>query len=599
MPVYPKNWSMIAPGGTVFNLCALSNGAIFLATESGLWRGGRGAWQPLDEPAPLAQTAALLVIPSVRSERAPLLLAAGAPASIAFSLDGGASWQDAHVDAIDSPVTCLVASPRFADDRVLLAGTAESGMLRSIDGGRYWRLANAGLQEFTVLALATAPAWNEREVAFAVTTGGIYRSPNGGRYWKRVAEYNEPMSLQALVVSPAFAEDGTVYAGGEATGIVRSTDGGRSWQPVLPGGVLAPSGINCLLMPAASILLAGTLDGAIYRSTDGGSDWECVATGHSSVLAFAASGTTLVAGLYEDGLLASIDQGKTWQIEPHLAVRDITRLAGGPAGTLLAFGSVGGVWQESVGSWERLAIPPDTLPLTALLSLPDERILAGTAEGLLALSLSGDLADAGLPSSSVVTALARGGENVWVGNAGGELWRSSDGGRQWERAATLAEGQPVTAVALENGAAGQTIAAATADLAAGRVTLWCSVDGGGSWVRWFEQSMIGTRISLCLGSRAADMPSSAAIGNRVWRWSRETWQPFDLDEHALVTLGWLGDGPELVAATSAGVYRCTDEANWERVDVALPPGGLLDLKVLPSGQMVGLGRGGWVSTITT
>jgi len=595
---YTQNQSVIAPGGTVFSLSADARGTLWLATGSGIWRGCEGAWQPLSEPTPLALTASLLALPSGRSDGVPLLLTGGAPANIAYSSDAGVSWQAAHVDEIDSPVTCMAASPRFTEDRVLLAGTAGSGILRSTDGGRYWRLTNAGLQEFTILALATAPAWNEREVAFAITTGGIYRSPNGGRYWKRVAESNQDMPLQALAVSPTFAEDGIVYAGGEATGIVRSNDGGRSWQSVVHGSSLAPNGINCLWMPDARIILAGTLDGAIYRSTDSASSWDCVATGYSSVLAFGASSSALFAGLYDEGLLTSTDQGETWQLEPHLAVRDITRLVCFPSGELLAFGPTGGVWWARGNAWEQLPIPIDIPPLTAVFSLPDGRMLVGTTDGLLVLAPDGGVSNSGLASSAAITALAQRGAEVWVGNAAGELWLSLDSKQQWRRVATLAGGQPLTALAVADDPAEPTIAAATPNPAAGGVTLWRSTDGGMTWARWFEQPTIWTRTSLCLGQQAGDMPTWAAIGSQVWRWSGETWQPFELDERPLVALRRVGDSPVLVAATSAGIYRCADGARGERVDVALPPGGLLDLEVTAFGEIIGLGRGGQLAIVT-
>lgn len=570
--------SLIAPGGAVLALAPDGQGALWLAAESGLWYGSPGGWSPSATPPPLPRMNALLALNSPAGQ--PLLLAGGSPATIVYSLDGGTTWHAARADEVEAPITCLAASPRFAEDRTLLAGTGGAGILRSTDGGRSWRLSSAGLQEFTVLALVVAPDWDGHETAFAVTEGGLYQTPNGGRYWRRVADCGDTMPLQALAVSFRFPADRLVYAGGDLPGVARSEDGGRSWAVLTPSGD-APAGVNCLLVAQGEqpALLAGTLDGAIYRSGDAGASWRCVTAGLSSVLSLGALGETIAAGLLDEGLLLSRDGGETWEPEAGLGLRDLTRLALAEDGVPLAFGLSGGIWRAEGRSWRRLAAELRS-PLTTLLPRADGGLLLATAEALIAVS-SGDLAEEPLPGKALATTLAARGDMEWLGDAAGALWRRG-AGEPWSQVATLAGGRPVVALSLESELG---IVAATIDAPAGRATLWRSVDGGATWGRWLEAPAEGMRVCLCPGE-----PAWAASGAQVHGWDGAAWRADEPDGLPVVAL-LRAAGGRLVVATAGGAYvRAGD--GWERLALDVPPGGLLDLIALPSGALLGLGRGG-------
>lgn len=566
----------LAPGGAVLAVAGDGQGRFVLAGEGGLWRGAPGAWEPLGI-APIARANAVLALPDG------LLVAGGAPAAIVYSLDGGASWYQASIDAVEEPISCLVASPAFATDRTLLAGTAGAGILRSTDGGRSWRLSNAGLHEFELLALAVAPAWDEHEVAFALTIGGLYQSPNGGRYWRRVADCGDELAMQALAVSPSFAADGRAIAAGELAGLFASDDGGRSWH-FGPG----PEGVNCLLARPGA-LLAGTLDGRLLRSA--GATWEPVAEGYSSVLALAESDGIIVAGLADEGLLYAHDGGAHWSVDGSLAVRDLTRLAVAHDGAPIAYGPTGGVWRGEGTGWRRIAEPD--APVTALLPLADGSLLLATAETLAYLpDASASAAPAQtqpllrtepLPSGAPVTALAIGGE-LWVGDAAGGVCWQTPGGR-WSPAATIGARLAVLALA-DHGAS---LVAATARQSTKGGALWRSADGGATWRLWLEDHAPAARACLLAGE-----PAWAALGTKLWHWDGAAWSADEPDGEQVIALRRAPDGG-IVVATAGAVFRRA-EHGWQPIALELPPGGLLDLVVLPSGALLGLGQGGRLVT---
>lgn len=285
---------------TIVSMVVDPSGCAWIASTNGIWHGQPGDWRLLNHALPIQPAALALAIDSGESWR---LLAAGPPGGIVIDA-ARASWQPAWVDEVECPVTCVVASPQFASDRVLLAGTERAGVLRSTDGGRHWRLSSAGLDELTVLTLATTPRWAERELVFAGTTRGLYRSPNGGRAWKLCG-------LREDVVQ-ALAPVGTgILAGTEQGRLFHSTDQGMTWQPrALPTD--AP--INGLWADAhmGSIVLAGTADGQLLRSTDGGQHWHVTTAHDAAVLAIAGDRAQLYAGCADESLLVSRDAGQTW-----------------------------------------------------------------------------------------------------------------------------------------------------------------------------------------------------------------------------------------------------------------------------------------------
>ena len=106
-----------------------------------------------------------------------------------------------------------------------------------------------------------ADRWPQWEVVFAGTEDGGYRSPNGGRGWKR-SEGIEGV-VQVLAVAPDFHNSNVVLAGTEAQGLWRSTDSGRTFQPVAQG----PTRVDALTATATGWLLSD--EQGLWHATDG------------------------------------------------------------------------------------------------------------------------------------------------------------------------------------------------------------------------------------------------------------------------------------------------------------------------------------------
>ncbi|MFN2225402.1 MAG: VPS10 domain-containing protein, partial [Anaerolineae bacterium] len=276
LPVDQVTQLHVGPGGS-----PLLAGSLYLSTD-----GGEG-WHYIGAGLPQRGVAHVAISPAYEEDRTLFVALAATDEGLGIwrSTDGGRSWRLASAGLSDLAVVDLAISPDFADDGTLFATTRKQGLFRSTDGGGHWtRLTEryfdpAGYNEPPALVVLS-PAYGRDSTLFVVHDG-LHRSTDGGESWVT-------LSLEApgsLALSPQFAEDGTLYGWFGAAGVLRSTDRGRSWQPVSQGLALSSFGTGRLLLPQATaageqalyfIWSPSMLDqqARVYRSTDGGETWQ-------------------------------------------------------------------------------------------------------------------------------------------------------------------------------------------------------------------------------------------------------------------------------------------------------------------------------------
>ena len=204
----------------------------------------------------------------------------------------------------------------------LYAATGD-GIARLEESGDAWTvelsLLGSGAQ-----CLAVDP--NDPDIVYAgLREGGVRRTRDAGRTWVDCA-LPEP-AVFSLAVSSA---DGVVYAGTEPSRVFRSVDGGESWQP-LDALLELPSRPTWSFPPRpwtshvrwiapsphdGDLLLVGIELGGLMRSDDGGATWEDHRPGaqpdvHSLAWHPGVPGRAYEAG--GGGAAFSIDGGVTWQ----------------------------------------------------------------------------------------------------------------------------------------------------------------------------------------------------------------------------------------------------------------------------------------------
>jgi photosystem II stability/assembly factor-like uncharacterized protein len=143
----------------------------------------------------------------------------------------------------------------------------------------------------------------------------IYKTTNGGRSWRALGVIGQPVA-----VSPSGPP--TVYAAAAGRGgtsrLLRTVDGGRSWQPADSG--LPPTYLWALAFDPTTpeAVYAAMGQRGVFESSDGGAKWRRVrvALAYRAVTAIAvdpARPQTIYAGT-DAGVIKSLDRGLSWRL---------------------------------------------------------------------------------------------------------------------------------------------------------------------------------------------------------------------------------------------------------------------------------------------
>lgn len=203
------------------------------------------------------------------------------------------------------------------------------------------------------------------------------------------------MGFSAVPGAPGtFLASGHPPEGGNL-GVVRSADGGATWERLSPGAD-GPVDFHQMAISAADPSLAwGVHHGAVLqRSRDGGATWEAVGPVPEGIIDLSASPAdpmTLYAAT-EAGLRVSRDGGASWEAA-HPAEAPVSLVEAAPDGRILAFvlgeGLVAaaepGLAWDAQGAWTEEGVP---LHLALDPADPDRMVVA-TTDGRLLISSSG------------------------------------------------------------------------------------------------------------------------------------------------------------------------------------------------------------------
>ncbi len=242
---------------------------------------------------------------------------AGGAMGLFRSRDHGESWtailNTVHVRAL----AALPAHKGGSDSSVVLAGTEADGVLRSENGGESWTTSNPGLLDRTVLSLATILDGEDRVIALAGTVSGVYLSRNAGRAWRPVFISEEGGDVESIAAVSRPDGGWTAFATSSMQGLLRSDDGGLTWNIVdsFPGSGSAL--IAVLKSNDADQYLAVSADRDIFLSVDEGSNWELAGTFANPIMSLSAlagdelSGT-LLAGPSDGGIVRYDPVSRRW-----------------------------------------------------------------------------------------------------------------------------------------------------------------------------------------------------------------------------------------------------------------------------------------------
>ncbi|MGD2246441.1 MAG: hypothetical protein PVI11_07840, partial [Candidatus Aminicenantes bacterium] len=273
------------------------------------------------------------------------------------------TWQSIGPKNFAGRTIALALDPE--DPNTLWAGSASGGLWKlhitgSGENDYTWERITTGFPVLGVGAVAVNP--RDRNVIF-IGTGetygyrwrdgevwgsfwmrirgnygiGILKSTDGGRTWFKSLDWalNQQRGVMALVFDPQNPD--TLFAG-TTEGVFRTEDAGATWEHVLTAVMAVDIKINPenpdIVFSSCGNL--GTPNHGIYRSTDGGESWTQLTqglpeswTGKAKLDISRSSPNTVYADIanYREriGLYKSGDNGDTWKLLNTLEEADLSR----------------------------------------------------------------------------------------------------------------------------------------------------------------------------------------------------------------------------------------------------------------------------------
>ncbi len=227
-----------------------------------------------------------------------------------------ATHWDSMSAGLPENVDVRVISVHPQNPQIIFVGT-QDGPFRSLDGGEHWERPFFPDRNVPIWSIGIHPTRPEVIYAGAAPVA-LYRSEDGGLHWKKLPQAQSPKHCEkagfdsrTIRISFDANRPDDVYVALEVSGVIRSTDGGESWQD----------------MSASLIKLA---EQPHLKSSVGGrscGDCEGMLDSHAMAISEAAPDTVFLA--LRMGLFRSDDRGERWydtkigQFSPLTYCRDV------------------------------------------------------------------------------------------------------------------------------------------------------------------------------------------------------------------------------------------------------------------------------------
>ncbi|PWT90039.1 MAG: hypothetical protein C5B55_10310, partial [Blastocatellia bacterium] len=238
----------------------------------------------------------------------------GQPTTFYFGSVGGGVWKTINsgrtwAPVFDSQGVASIGAIGVApsNGNVIYVGTGEAdmrdsisfgnGVYKSVDAGKTWK--HLGLDNTRQIGRIIVDPKNP-DIAFVAALGhvygsssdrGVYRTRDGGTTWQKVLFNNDDVGAIDLAFDPTNSQ--IVYAAmwnvrrppwfiyapanGPGGGILKSTDGGNNWQPIMNGIPVEGLGrIGLAVAPTDRNRVYAIVDakeGGLFSSNDAGATW--------------------------------------------------------------------------------------------------------------------------------------------------------------------------------------------------------------------------------------------------------------------------------------------------------------------------------------
>lgn len=179
------------------------------------------------------------------------------------STDAGQTWQKIS-DGLNGPVDFHAMAIGQVDPNIVY-GVYRGQLQKSTDGGASWQITGSAP---SIIALATSP--KDKDTVYAATQIGLLQSIDQATTWSTTGLSGVVL---ALAINPTNPNE--MFASSQSQGLVRSADGGQSWEGL---SASAPQSVRFIAIdknnPKILYVVAQNL--GLHKTTDSGASWRKV-----------------------------------------------------------------------------------------------------------------------------------------------------------------------------------------------------------------------------------------------------------------------------------------------------------------------------------
>ncbi|SPD72412.1 conserved hypothetical protein [uncultured Desulfobacterium sp.] len=264
------------------------------------------------------------------------LISVGYHGAILMSDDGGNKWERIPIGSKEA-----LASLCFPDSEHGWAVGSHGTIITTSDGGLVWKPQNSGTSKylFGVYFVNPQKGWVVGD------SGTILYTSDGGDHWQA----QESGETESMLEGVRFLDEDRGFVVGEFGTILSTSDGGNNWTSVFKREEEILD-IDVIQKMRATLYSLDFLDdrigvavgvgGCIVRTQDGGTTWEEVSSPTTNHLYRVKSinGDLYAVGL-RGTLVSSLNQGQTWRLHslpPEVSLFWYYGIAGEPKEIFLA-----------------------------------------------------------------------------------------------------------------------------------------------------------------------------------------------------------------------------------------------------------------------
>jgi photosystem II stability/assembly factor-like uncharacterized protein len=294
------------PGTSVNRMKLASDGSVYAATDSGLYRSA-------DNGASWNATPLKGKVEIVAAGLDNWIYASGA-AGFSRSSDGGTTWSTMPIKDVRAKFGIVKAVAVDNEGRVYIGNNGP--IWGSTDHSDTWaQLPGSGLPEGIpdIIVIEIGPGGELLAASWGIVGGDLYGSVDAGQSWIRL--YDGDNDIQAIGAAPTGEYLISIY---RSKLLYRSTDGGTSWSEIqVDPDISATPVVGFVFGPTAWYAVAR--GAGLLRSTDHGASWSMADAGlPGSVSPRAAVATSTgeillgtSSGIYHLSTSSAVSEGAT------------------------------------------------------------------------------------------------------------------------------------------------------------------------------------------------------------------------------------------------------------------------------------------------